>query len=580
MSIENTKNTYLALTIGPIVKTLINTRKTKELWGASYLFSRIMREIICKLLQKKIINEDDILLPSPHMFDWAKSPPKWKLNGDLKDVKKLGAGLFPDRLYVKLQDDQVSNALQDAAEAANEVLLELGTIIDAVVKNGSCQDYLQQYFQLYFIKKDLEGDENIIYKLSPLLDTIELQSNFPQKEETKYLAEFLRRINESEPMINEAFSGRFRKAHTSLSLERFGFDSLPEITVREYGYLADEKAKNKFAELLEAYLDKLGVSKKKNKALDEEDLPDEKKLIKQLSSSDDTKSRFRTYHKYVAIVQADGDNVGKILKQIGNDPDEMKKFSGKLTEFSAKAVLMVYEYGGSPVYAGGDDLLFFAPVSMVQARKTDDNAGSHILHLLELLDKKFKEYLKDYIKHIPSLSFGVSVTYYAFPLGEALDSARRLLFGTAKQSAGKNAIAMEIQKHSGSIFGGIFRVGTESYRLLGNMLMPVAPVDKELEILKSVTYKLRENQGLIEIIGKEKTKVDNFMRNSFNESIHLDRDGKIKPYLQWVGKLIPAIYQETCEIKNVLTGESDAAKAMNQLFGILRMISFIKGEKL
>jgi len=40
---------YIALTIGPIYKTLSNAKKTQELWASSYLFSYLMKEIIRKL---------------------------------------------------------------------------------------------------------------------------------------------------------------------------------------------------------------------------------------------------------------------------------------------------------------------------------------------------------------------------------------------------------------------------------------------------------------------------------------------------------------------------------------------------
>jgi CRISPR-associated protein Cmr2 len=40
---------YLALTIGPIVETLSESKKTKELFAGSYLFSYIMKNILKKL---------------------------------------------------------------------------------------------------------------------------------------------------------------------------------------------------------------------------------------------------------------------------------------------------------------------------------------------------------------------------------------------------------------------------------------------------------------------------------------------------------------------------------------------------
>ena len=45
---------YIGLTIGPIAKTLHQARKTREIWGASYLFSYLMKKIIKKLKDKDV----------------------------------------------------------------------------------------------------------------------------------------------------------------------------------------------------------------------------------------------------------------------------------------------------------------------------------------------------------------------------------------------------------------------------------------------------------------------------------------------------------------------------------------------
>jgi hypothetical protein len=43
---------YTALTIGPIYKTLKNAKKTREIWGASYFFSFVIKEIVKELVGK------------------------------------------------------------------------------------------------------------------------------------------------------------------------------------------------------------------------------------------------------------------------------------------------------------------------------------------------------------------------------------------------------------------------------------------------------------------------------------------------------------------------------------------------
>jgi len=47
--------TYIALTIGPIYKTLSSAKKTRELWGGSYLFSYIMKQIILEFKEREFV---------------------------------------------------------------------------------------------------------------------------------------------------------------------------------------------------------------------------------------------------------------------------------------------------------------------------------------------------------------------------------------------------------------------------------------------------------------------------------------------------------------------------------------------
>ena len=51
---EDVKKTlYLAITIGPILKTLMEARRTRELWAGSVLLSTLMKHLILELDPKK-----------------------------------------------------------------------------------------------------------------------------------------------------------------------------------------------------------------------------------------------------------------------------------------------------------------------------------------------------------------------------------------------------------------------------------------------------------------------------------------------------------------------------------------------
>ena len=146
--------------------------------------------------------------------------------------------------------------------------------------------------------------------------------------------------------------------------------------------------------------------------------------------------QINSHHKYFCIVLADGDNVGKTVSHPKLSGVQLKKISEGLMYFGDEATKLIKDYGGLPIYAGGDDLLFIAPVKGVD--------GTNIF---EFLNKVEKVAFKDVQKAIKdcelndkngllieaSLSFGISITYYKYPLYEALESARNLLFDVAKR---------------------------------------------------------------------------------------------------------------------------------------------------
>src|SRR5690606_32717211 len=109
---------------------------------------------------------------------------------------------------------------------------------------------------------------------------------------------------------------------------------------------------------------------------------------------------------------------------------------------------LISSYGGVPVYIGGDDALFFAPVRYGE---------KDIYMLIDQIDEAFHKSLTEAgISNKPSLSVGISIAYYKHPLVENLERSRDKLFGKAKnfqfKNGKKNAVACLVQKHSGHQF--------------------------------------------------------------------------------------------------------------------------------
>lgn len=450
---------YIALTIGPIYKTLKNSKKTRELWGGSYIFSYIMKQIISKFEDREFV--------TPYTKD--------------KTIFKSGneVGLFHDRFIF-------------ASQAGDKQKVQ--TVIDEVLNNLSnhtqlSYEFLKAYFQVNFIEAEVK--DNPIIELTPYLNSIEQFykiGHYKNNELTKMLK------TDNSFLTKDAFG------------EKKSFPSLPEIALYDLNDSINIKELLKNDEL-EVY---------------------ENKMLK---------NYLKPYHKYIAIVHADGDNISEIIK----DTSKLEDISKKLFDYCINSNTLISSFGGQTIFAGGDDLLFFAPI--VSKNKT-------IFELLEDISKEFN----DKFKPKATLSFGVSITYYKFPLYEALEKSRNLLFAKAKNLP-KNNIAYEVVKHSGQSFGGIIHKDSDAYE----RFLDFVSFDKSLNdnFLHSLHHKIALHKVTIEVIKSDDTKLQNFFKNYFNETGH-------KEYKEFFEKLISYIKEE---------------QNIDNIYGTLRFLKFIKGDK-
>ncbi|MFZ8847307.1 MAG: type III-B CRISPR-associated protein Cas10/Cmr2, partial [Candidatus Hydrothermia bacterium] len=174
--------------------------------------------------------------------------------------------------------------------------------------------------------------------------------------------------------------------------------------------------------------------------------------------------------KYYAILQMDGDNMGKWLKgefnpkikytihakvkdalilfSEGKDKESLQKilcskhptspsihqaFSRKLSQFALEEVRKIVEdeHYGKLIYAGGDDVLAFLPIEEVLKCAYD-------------LQKKFKEVLSPKA----SMSAGIVIVHHKYPLYLALEEVNNAE-KKAKKHYGKNAFCLRFLSHGG-----------------------------------------------------------------------------------------------------------------------------------
>lgn len=431
-------------------------------------------------------------------------------------------GLYPDRIFI------------EGAVDANKVIDNALTTFKTTTGIG------MDYVNVMSVSIDYDQPTGVIKELNRLLDCLELYKRPVTDEGLKNVASLLYGKNKTRLYVH------------ATSKSRFSIPSLAEIatyrlkSVNPVDWLNICGMLNHDDTETEAYEDVFYQEIKKQ-----------------------FKAEYKSYYKYICIVQADGDNMGKIVSAL--DTAKIKSLSNSLLDYGSQACDTIKKYGGLPIYAGGDDLLFLAPV----VSSTGMEGTSTIFDLLSTIDDLYQSVDAE-VGHLgrplglhTSISYGLSISYYKYPLYEALKSARELLFDKAKNVDGKNAIAWCLRKHSGSGFVGSLCKNSDVYTSFSELME--TSVDEST--VSAIAHKLRENQDLLDIVRRSgrKDRIEAFYNKVMEESSLDDKSYKgITRDLLW--KLFD---QEKSE-------PGDKAKSTEEiletLYGMLRTAKFINGE--
>lgn len=419
-------------------------------------------------------------------------------------------GLYPDRVFVKGKDID-NNLLKSITDSALETFKD---------KTGIGKKYVN----VSYVVLDESSSNTMIKDLNQLLDCTEL--------------------------CGRTIDGRiYNKVLQYIQEEKEKIPMLAEIATKELEFKDERKYKECLAELNENAND---------------DGADFYADIKRGFSSD-----FYSYHKYICVVQADGDNMGKIVSAVG--ADNVVKVSEALLKYGKEVWNKVKDYGGLPIYAGGDDLLFLAPV-----RGKDSKS---IFGLIDDIDLLYKKEVDDAIGSFrpnglnTTLSYGLSISYYKYPLYEAFGEALSLLFGKAKQQKQKNALAWTLRKHSGSGFKGVVVKDKEDESIYG-LLNEISNIEVEEKQVSAIAHKLRVNEDLLGILlnltASRAERIAQFYKKTMEES---EQD----KYKQLTRELLCKMFDEAnSNVEN--SEEKEVGSILENMYSMLRTIKFIKGE--
>ena len=438
--------------------------------------------------------------------------------------EKKGIGLYPDRVYVK-----------DYEASYQDTLIP---VVNQVAKNLNIDAH---YFNVMKVSGDYDKDSDAIKDLNTKLNNLEL---FNMGCDGSLSDEVRKQIKKATPLFLDA-----------LGEKKLQVESLGEIAAVELKRMTMDEDWDSFVSCIRS-----------------DNQVEAKKAYSYLP-----KEKLKSYHKYICIVQADGDNMGKAVSNSKLPDGKVKEISEALLKFGEKAKVAIEDYGGFPIYAGGDDLLFIAPV-----------VGKDYTNIFQLLKKLNNESFGE-VKRIvdecklqteddekidihASLSFGVSITYYKYPLYEALESARTLLEEKAKKVTGKNAIALNLRKHSGGAFYMELSNSDKELEKAFDNIISASAIEES--VVSAMGHKIREAQGLFKLwIGREDATSRN--ENFFKKYLEYNPDKADEK------KTASDIYKETAlDLLNVLFNNSnpDEAKISQTMYAMLRIAKFIKGE--
>jgi CRISPR-associated protein Cmr2 len=128
---------------------------------------------------------------------------------------------------------------------------------------------------------------------------------------------------------------------------------------------------------------------------------------------------------YYALLLADGDRLGELVKQLGGEP-----VSRALAGFTEAVAGIVEAHHGVTVYAGGDDVLALLPI-----RRALDCAQD--------LEQRFRQ---AFAGAPATLSAAVVFAHARAPLGRVLAEAHRLLDEVAKDGNGRASLAAGVYR--------------------------------------------------------------------------------------------------------------------------------------
>lgn len=555
----NVLKTYFGFTIGPIYEMMSHSKKTRELWFSSYLFSFYVRNLF-----EELKKEFDIIIPQIEIGNIPISKagffPDHIIGGcrectrDVAEGKIISANDTVEKKLKKTINDLIKS------ESKRTITLQKGDMkgkqkkaAERLKDEAIIAEILEYYFETNFICIELETakeSNEIVEEIEKHLYALECRRTFTLGKNNITCSRC--KLLPSVVKVTEPYDSPEEynlcpicfiklRAHrckeiadlTKLEGDR-PFQSVGEISAGEL----KEKKPDVFRKLCTGEIEDLN----------------EYDFIPIGKTKEET--YLRNYHKYLAIVQADGDSLGKII----NETKEPEVLSENLFSFSLAGNNKLDEFGAVPVYLGGDDLLIFSPLYY---------NGQTVIDFAQTISDLYTQNIKS-IGNAPTISFGINVFYYKLPLSLALKDVYYQLVHIAKQEDGKNSLALLLTQHSGQRTALKFKNGSGELESFNKLLKgSLSNSEKYPEGIHHNLVKYKRVLTNLDSVDQLKY----FRENRFNEDIHKTFDG-----LDLVFEILENKLISTNGTRKILKGK-EAEEKFDEFISELRFIKFLAGEK-
>ena len=545
---------YAGFTIGPIYGVLSSARKTRELWFASYFFSWFMEKSIEQLSKN---NKIDFLSP------FVKEPfePNNSITGKYHDRFILQSYLDKGALFREIQEAS-NNTLDFFVGLIDTLVKQLRTKYINGANKNTVRDILNSYIQRNFVVFDAQTFEpaNIVNCINRHLNSMEENRSFDTGifDKTCFICRALPAVIEADVWVKDTLE---RKELCPLCFIKYYAHRSNEVKAKisknnlRYPTILDIAA----VELLTEEVKKQNpIFKDYEKDYEFEDI---EQAVRKTDSKEEADSLLKkSYSKYFAIIQVDGDSLGKVFDKLTNF-DELESFSKSLFDFANEAEKIITFYKGYPIYIGGDDILAFTPVAF----KGDDGKAKTVIDLAIELSDAYRDIVgKNHSE--TTLSIGVNIAYYKFPLSLSLKNARKQLFEEAKKDD-KNALALLLTKHSGHQIGFKFKFGSNDIKNFSELLRKTLAGD--VDFPHSLHYNLSRFKTVIANI-PDKDRLKAFFENNFNEPEHSKYTSDINSVMNYFKEVMFHVPREH---------RKKRLDCVKEILNKLAFIKFLRGEK-